>query len=131
MKFPRVWGNGIPIKIATKSNTEKSGMTILYYLVDLALEKSNPLTTHIVLGWKYSIEWYFLNIFELQTYNEESNVRYFFFDSILHTCFRIGDWHLDAILSDFDVLIEKNLIFCGKLPGSVPYVRPYSLTSFA
>lgn len=131
MKFPRVWGNGIPIKIATKSNTEKSGMTILYYLVDLALEKSNPLTTHIVLGWKYSIEWYFLNIFELQTYNEESNVRYFFFDSILHTCFRIGDWHLDAILSDFDVLIEKNLIFCGKLPVSVPYVRPYSLTSFA
>lgn len=99
--------------------------------VDLALEKSNPLTTHIVLGWKYSIEWFFLNIFELQTYNEESNVRYFFFDSILHTCFRIGDWHLDAILSDFDVLIEKNLIFCGKLPVSVPYVRPYSLTSFA
>ena len=24
--------------------------------VDLALEKSNPLTTHIVLGWKYSVE---------------------------------------------------------------------------
>ena len=49
----------------------------------------------------------------------------------VHTCFRIGDWHLDAILSDFDVLIEKNLIFCGKLPVSVPYVCPYSLTSFA
>lgn len=56
MKFPRVWGNGIPIKIATKSNTEKSGMTILYYLVDLALENSNPLTNHIVLCWKYSVE---------------------------------------------------------------------------
>ena len=25
----------------------------------------------------------------------------------LNTCFRIGAWHLDAILSDFDVLIEK------------------------
>ena len=24
--------------------------------VDLALEKSNPLTTHIVLYWKYSVE---------------------------------------------------------------------------
>ena len=31
--------------------------------VDLALEKSNPLTTHIVLYWKYNVEWLFLYIF--------------------------------------------------------------------
>lgn len=103
---------------------QKSEKPLLYYGVDLALEKSNPLTTHIVLGWKYSIEWFFKNIFELQTYNEESNVRYFFFDSILHTCFRIGAWHLDAILSDFDVLIEKILYFVENCPSVSPMSAP-------
>ena len=80
---------------------------IVYYVVDLALEKSNPLTTHIVLYWKYSVEWLFYIFFKLQTYNEENNVRYSFFDSLLHTCFRVGDRHFDAILSDFNVLIGK------------------------
>ena len=28
----------------------------MYYIEDLALEKSNPLATHIVLDWKYSLE---------------------------------------------------------------------------
>jgi len=47
VKFPRVWENGIPIKIATKSNAGKPEMAILYYLVDLAfVEISYPLIYH-------------------------------------------------------------------------------------
>ena len=44
---------------ARPRSRQKSENLLLYYGVDLALEKSNPLTTHIVLAWKYSIEWFF------------------------------------------------------------------------
>lgn len=73
---------------------QKSENLLLYYGVDLALENSNPLTTHIVFGWKYSIEWflkYFLNC-KLTMKKAMSDIPSSILSCILASGLEIGTW---------------------------------------